>query len=195
MTGIAARVAMRVVADGLPDTPPRTPAFTLEGTVGIIVLAMIAGAPLGIVYATTRTALRGSSLARGASFGVILLGIAGPLFFYGTPLEFGYPDTHLARVSLFAALFVIFGSTMGIAFPAAQRLARWLPPPGRALFALIALAGGALLAVGFVALGGEVTRTYGGATLRLLAPWAALAIAFVFAIRSRRADVGAMTGT
>jgi hypothetical protein len=190
VTGIAARIAMRMVADGFPDTMSRLPTFTLGGTVGIVVLTTLIGAPLGVIYAMTRDALRGPPVVQGASFGVLLLGVFGPLFFYGNPLEFGIVSTHLTTVSLFGSLFLIFGATAGIALAPAQHLARSLPEPGRAFLALVGLGGGAVLALGTVGFGAEVIKTYGGTGLRLVLPWFALAVVLAIALRHRKAPAG-----
>lgn len=185
VTGVAARAFMRMVADGVVDEVRAVPLFTVEGSAAILVSATIAGAPLGALYAVTYRVLPGRALGRGALFGAALLALLGPLFFFGTPSEFGFPFAHLTRVALFALLFLVFGVTAGVAMEPAARLARRLPGPVRGALALLAVAGGMLVAAGTVSLGGAAADVYGALAVWLYAPW--LVAVLALAVRRARA--------
>src|SRR6266545_6462477 len=88
VTGVGARAAMRMVADGVPDPIRTLPSFTPEGTIAIIVFAGLAGAPFGVLFAAVRDALPRPRRARGLLFGVAMLVAVGPLFFSGARDEF-----------------------------------------------------------------------------------------------------------
>jgi hypothetical protein len=80
VAGLGARLAMRGVAlaGGL------APAFTLEGTLFLIVLGVIVGLPFGLVYVALRPALPGRGAWKGIAYGVLLFAVflAPPFLFY-----------------------------------------------------------------------------------------------------------------
>jgi hypothetical protein len=145
VTGVGARAAMRMVADGVPDPIRTLSSFTPGGTVAIIVFAGLAGAPFGVLFAVVRDALPRPRRARGLLFGVAMLVTVGPLFFTGARDEF----ITYERMVLFGFLFLLFGLAAGFVFEPSQRLARRLPDPARWVLAFIAIA----FAVPWLALG------------------------------------------
>jgi len=167
VTGVAARVAMRMVADGVPDPIRTLPSFTPEGTTTIILIGALAGAPFGALFAVAHDALPGPHRARGILFGVAMLITIGPLFFTGARDEF----ITYERMVLFSFLFPIFGIAAGLALAPSRRLARRLPGPARAVFALIAVGGGVLVAVGMSGFVGQAAQTHGALVIAYALPW------------------------
>ncbi len=181
VTGLVARVAMRMVADGVPDSIRQLPSFTPEGTAAILVLAAIAGAPFGALFAGAYDALPGPQRARGVLFGVAALVTIGPLFFTGNRDEF----ITYERMVLFAFLFPLFGVTAGLLIEPSQRLARRLPGAAHLVLVLIAIGGGALVASGIFAFVVQAIQTHGALAVTYAVPWLALALLVGFALRSR----------
>jgi len=179
-TGIAARAAMRMVADGVPDPIRSLPIFTLEGTALIVFFAALAGAPFGALFAVAYDALPGPHRARGLLLGLAMLVTLGPLFFTGARDEF----ITYERMVLFAFLFPLFGVAAGLAYGPTQRLARALPGPARAIFALIAIGGG-LVGTGIVGFVAQAVQTHGALAVAYAVPWLALALLAGLALRYR----------
>ena len=152
VAGVGARIAMRMVADGHADQGVRRMAeFTLEGTAGIVIFGMILGAPFGVLYDAIAERIPGPPRLRGLAFGALCLVALGPVFFLGNPDEF----FSQGRVLLFALLFPIVGVAFGLAHLASVRLAAALPMAAQAVVTLVALAGGAFIAIGLVGIGLE----------------------------------------
>jgi hypothetical protein len=181
VTGIGARVAMRMVADGVPDPIRSLPMFTAEGTATIVVLGALAGAPFGALFALANEALPGPHRARGSLFGVAMLLTIGPLFFTGARDEF----ITYERMALFAFLFPLFGIAAGLLFEPSLRLARRLPGAAHAVLALIALGGGALVASGIGAFVVQAVQTHGAFAVAYAVPWLAAGLFVGLALRSR----------
>lgn len=137
--GFGARVAMRMVADGVADGVGVRPEFTLAGTLAIATAGMLAGMPTGVLYNAVADRLRGPAIVRGLLFGLALLAVIGP-FFLRTEEFFS-----LGRVMLFLPLFLLFGTIIGIALGPSRALMPRLPVPVQALTGLAA-AGVAVLA-------------------------------------------------
>ncbi len=150
VTALAARVAMRMVADGVPDGIMQRPDFTLAGTAVIVVIGMLVGAPAGVLYGALAGRLAGPAGLRGASFGVLCLATVGPVFL--TTDEF----FTVGRVILFAPLFVLFGIVLGLARPPGRSLAARLPVPAQVGLTVLSGVMGAVAAIVIVsaALGG-----------------------------------------
>lgn len=182
-TGIAARAAMRMVADGVVDPIRQLPSFTAEGTTGIIVVFALAGAPFGALFAVAHDALPGPKRARGLLFGVAMLVTVGPLFFTGARDEFITRE----RMVLFSFLFPLFGIAAGLALGPSRRLARSVPNAARAVFALLALGGGAFVAS--VIAGAVVTaaQIHGALAVAYVLPWLGVGLLAGLALRSRTA--------
>ena len=181
VTGVGARAAMRMVADGVPDPIRTLPSFTPEGTAAIIFFAALAGAPFGTLFALVRDAFPAPRRAGGLFFGVAMLVTVGPLFFSATRDEF----ITYERMVLFSFLFLLFGVTAGLVFEPSLRLARRLPNAAQAVLALIALGTGVLLAAtiqGFVV---QTIETHGALTIAYAVPWLAVALLFGLALRSQ----------
>ena len=193
VAGIGARVAMRMVADGVPDPIRSLPMFTAEGTALILVSLAFAGAPFGALFALAHDRLPGPNRARGLLFGVALLVLFGPLFFTLAREEF----LSYQRMVLFAFLFPLFGIMAELVFAPSQRLARALWGSARVSLVLIALAGGALLVVGGIAPAiVQAVQTHGALALAYALPWLAAAVLVALALRSSVSPgpAGALTG-
>ena len=178
ITGIGARVAMRMVAEGVPDPIRSIPMFTAEGTFVILGLAALAGTPFGALFAAIYDALPGPRRARGILFGVAMLVTIGPLFFSAGRDEF----ITYERMVLFSFLFPLFGVAAGLLLEPALRVARRLPDLAQGLLVLIAFGGGALVATGIAGFIPEVVQTHGALAVAYAVPWLALLV--VFALRS-----------
>ena len=137
-TGIGARLAMRMVADAIGKFGE----FTVEGTLFIIVLAIILGSALGLFYVAVKPLLRGGALMKGVVFGVALLAVMGlPMLLQPATGELALaPD--LGR-RLFGALFVVYGVAIALAEALCDRL---LQPPRQTLSSLLGY--GVLVALG-----------------------------------------------
>jgi hypothetical protein len=193
VAGIGARVAMRMIADGVPDPIRSLPMFTAEGTAMILVSVAFAGAPFGALFALAHDTLPGPNRARGLLFGVALLVMFGPLFFTLAREEF----LTYQRVVLFAFLFPLFGIAAGLAFEPSQRLARRLWGSARVAFVLIALGGGALIVVSGIAPAiVQAVETHGALAVAYALPWLAVAVLVGLVLRSRVSPrpAGALTG-
>jgi len=182
VTGIGARAAMRMVADGVPDAIRTLPSFTAEGTAAILVFAAIAGAPFGALFAAVYDALPGPRRARGLLFGLAMLVTVGPLFFTGNRDEFITQE----RMVLFSFLFLLFGVAAGLVIEPSLRLARRIPDAARLVLAFIAIGTGALLAVVIVGFVGQAIETHGALALAYAVPWLAAGLLAGLALRSRR---------
>jgi hypothetical protein len=182
VTGIGARVAMRMVAIGVPDPIRSLPMFTAEGTAAIVFFGALAGAPFGALFALAHDRLPGPHRARGLLFGVAMLVTLGPLFFTLGREEF----LSYQRMVLFALLFPLFGIAAGVVFEPSLRLARKLPGAARVVFVLIALGGGALLLVSGIAPAiVQAVQTHGAFAAAYALPWLAVAVLVGLALRSR----------
>ena len=181
VAGIGARVAMRMIADGVPDPIRSLPMFTVEGTTGILVVAALAGAPFGALFALAHDTLPGPNRARGFLFGVAMLVMFGPLFFTLAREEF----LTYQRMVLFAFLFPLFGVAAGLAFEPGQRLARRLWGSAHVAFVLVALAGGALVGSGITAAIAQAVQTHGALAIAYALPWLAVGVLFGWVLRSR----------
>ena len=182
LCGIAARVAMRSVALGLVDASMQVPTFTVPGTLGILTIAAIVGAPFGVGYALMPAHLGRTRLVRGLLYAGVMILAFGPLFFLGTEEFFS-----TGRVLAFIWLFPIFGIGAALALPAAQRLAGALPAYAQGALAAGAAGGAGLIAVGLLSLAGQSFEKNGPIALGLFATWPVLAVAGALALRWRPA--------
>jgi len=181
VTGIGARAAMRMVADGVPDPIRSLPMFTVEGTAAIVFFGALAGAPFGALFAVAHDRLPRPHRARGLLFGVAMLVTLGPLFFTLGREEF----LTYQRMVLFAFLFPLFGVAAGLAFEPGQRLARRLWGSAHVAFVLVALAGGALVGSGITAAIAQAVQTHGALAIAYALPWLAVGVLFGWLLRSR----------
>lgn len=119
VAGIGARIIMRIVA----LTAHMPPGFTIEGTLHIMLLGTFIGFAVGFTiifftavafsFARVRKYLPGS-VWRGLICGLLLLMVAFPIFvnFDAADLALGIP---LLNKSMFGALFIMYGLTLGVA--------------------------------------------------------------------------------
>ena len=187
-TGIAARMGMRMVADGVPDQIRTLPTFTIEGTTAILFFAALAGAPFGALFAAVHDLLPGPTRASGMFFGVAMLVTIGPLFFTAGRDEFITRE----RMVLFSFLFPVFGVAAGLALEPSRRVARALPGAARAVLALMALGGGALVTVGVAGFGVQAAQIHGMLAVAYVLPWSAVALLIGLALRSRSGPAAAI---
>ena len=160
VAGLGARVAMRIAAmlagsasrGAITENDAVVGDITVEGTLALAMTGAIFFGPLGgLIYAAVRGWLPGSSLRRGALYGVLLLGTFG--FVVMDPSNpdyrrFGSPGINIGT---FSVVYLIFGL---ITAPLTDWLDRRLPSltPIRPL-RLRAVATGVLLApFGFIGL-------------------------------------------
>jgi hypothetical protein len=173
VVGLAARLAMRTVALGLVDASQQPPTFTIAGTLSILVTGAIVGAPLALAYRILASRLPGPLVLRGLAYGALVLMIFGPLFFVGT-------DEFLSngRVLVFLWLFPIYGVSLALLAPPAERIAARLPVAAQAIVLLATAAGTGLILVGIVGIALQSAESRGIATLALFASWIVLAVAY-----------------
>jgi hypothetical protein len=110
--GMGLRVAMRVVA--FTDAEPGT-TFTVGGTVGILIGAVMASVAFAAAYLAVRRLLPSSVLARRLAFGVVVLVVPGLPFLGGFPeiREIGIP--WLNRV-MFGGVIIGWGMAIAASF-------------------------------------------------------------------------------
>ena len=185
VTGIAARVAMHMVADGVPDGIGQQPDFTLVGSVVIVFIGAIAGMPIGSLFSWIDESIPGPRKARGVAFGLLLLLLIGPLFFLGARDEF----ITTQRVILFSLLFPIYGVSAGLALPKSRELTRHLPLPAQRALALATLVCGAAIAVLLAGSISTAIQLHGGLALALALPWLALLVWRSGGLRNRLATL------
>jgi hypothetical protein len=115
--GLGSRLSMRgiALAGGLQPT------FTLEGTLGLLIIGIIIGMPFGLAFVALRRFLPGTGIGRGLVYGLFLflIGLAPPLLFYREG-EFLLASP-LMGLALFAPLGPLYG---GVVAWAAGRLDR-----------------------------------------------------------------------
>ena len=179
ITGIGARIAMRLVAIGVADGVGVRPEFTLAGTVAIVASGAIAGAPFGAAYALIEPRLPRPARAHGAMYAALLLMFFGPVFF-ATEEFFS-----LGRIALFTLLFLVFGLAVAAALPIAPRLAPRVPDVAQRLLVAAAVGAGTLVLVGFAGTAGEVFERHDAATAAFAIPWITLAVLSAPAMRAR----------
>ena len=175
VTGAAARVTMRMVADGVPDGIGQRPDFTVLGSLAIVSAGVLAGAGLGVLFEFSQDRLPGPRRARGLLFGLVLLALVGPLFFLSAADEF----ITTQRVILFALLFLIYGVTAGLALPVSRRLAAGLDRRVRIVLAIGGVGSGLLVAAALPGVAAQAIELRGPAVLGFLIPWIALGCAAV----------------
>jgi len=110
--GIGGRFAMRLIALG----QGRTPAFTLRGSLTVVVAGTILGAAVGIVYVYVRRFIPGRGVVRGLVYS-LMLQLVGLVIGFPLPLRppsgrFEAGDI-VARAILSALLFVA-GAILGL---------------------------------------------------------------------------------
>ena len=186
ITGVGARIAMRMVADGVPDAIRSLPMFTAEGTAVILSLAALAGAPFGALFAAIYDALPNPRRARGLLFGVAMLVTIGPLFFTAGRDEF----ITYERMVLFSFLFPLFGVAAGLLLEPSLRVARRLPDLAQGVLVLIAFGGGSLVATGIAGFIGPAIQTHGALAVAYAVPWLAAGVLAGVTLRSREKSPG-----
>lgn len=113
--GIAARVAMRIVALAA-DQPTE---FSIGGTLGIMIMGAVFGAPFGLLFATVRNRYPAFERRAGLLFGALVLLLLGVPFYLGPLSGEATPNNHALAVGIFAALLVGFGMFVTLVY-------RWL---------------------------------------------------------------------
>jgi len=115
--GIGARIAMRIVA--LAAHKPTE--FSLEGTALILLVGAFFGIPLGLLFAGVMTYLPGAGHRKGLSFGLLVLLIMAAPFYLG-PLAAEAPlGLRFLGIAMFAALFVVCGTAVELAYQQLDR--------------------------------------------------------------------------
>jgi hypothetical protein len=181
VTGIGARIAMRLVAVGVADGVGVRPEFTIEGTVAIIASGAIAGVPFGAAYALVERRLPHPARARGLMYAALVLVFFGPLFF-ATEEFFSR-----GRIALFTLVFLVFGIAIGAALPLVERVAPRIPSLLRRLLVAAAVGTGALVLAGFGGIAGEAFERHGAGIAAFAIPWVTLAVLAAPALRARLA--------
>jgi hypothetical protein len=102
---------MRIVA--LTDSTPGT-VLTVGGTVAILLISLVATAPITLVFMALRRTIAGSSFRRGLLFGAGLLGVMGPLFFLLTSGEIVGLGIPALNAVMFGSLFLLWGITASL---------------------------------------------------------------------------------
>lgn len=115
--GIGARIAMRVVALAAHQATD----FSVGGTVGILMMGAIFGAPFGLLFATVRRWLPDTGPRTGLLFGGLVLLLMGLPFYLGPLAEEGQNGNRLLAVGMFAALFIVFGMVVALVYPQLDR--------------------------------------------------------------------------
>ena len=117
LAGIGARIAMRIVAVA-SESPVE---FTVEGTVGILIIGVLISVFPGILYALVSGYLPGPWAIHGLLFGLALLVMIGLRFLFGIEgSELARGPLDLGR-GLFAGLFLAYGLALGF-------VTNWLAP-------------------------------------------------------------------
>ena len=103
--GIGGRLAMRlvVVIGGLE------PSFSIEGTVGIMVIAAIFGLIVGLIYGVVRPFIPVRGLWKGLAFGLVLAALISLPFFLAPGGEL-----NLVSPAVGAALFGAIGLSLAL---------------------------------------------------------------------------------
>ncbi len=110
VTGIGGRIVMRIIAVVDPNTDIEFTGRTIFLLIAGGTLGAVSGATGGLLYLAVRRFLPGVWIWKGLAFGVIWLLITGGIFFsIGQAEEFSDFDPPLLGISLFAALFIIYG--------------------------------------------------------------------------------------
>lgn len=110
--GIGARIAMRIVALAAHQAT----GFSIGGTLGILMLGAIFGAPFGLLFATVRRWLPDAGARTGVLFGGIVLLLMGLPFYLGPLSDEGQESTRLLAAGMFATLFVGFGMVVALVY-------------------------------------------------------------------------------
>jgi hypothetical protein len=128
VTGIGGRIVMRLIAVVDPYTQPKFTSGTLFLVVFFAVLAgAIFGAPGGLLFIVTRQWLPGNRYWKGMIFGLILLLVSGGFFFsLDHEEDFFLFDPPLFGISLFAALYIVYGFMVGAII---EQFVRYVPAP------------------------------------------------------------------
>jgi hypothetical protein len=121
IAGAGARVAMRLVA----IAGNVAPAFTVAGTLTILITGVLYGVAAGLLFVAVRPRLPGSQ--QGVIFGLVLVLGFGPIFFLADQVN----ELHvapLAGIILFSMLFFLTGLLITAT---TTRLEQFLPAPSR----------------------------------------------------------------
>ena len=145
VAGIASRVAMRVVALDSGGEP----SFTIGGSLFIVIMGGVVGAPLGVLFISVRRWLPGPSFAQGMSFGVLVallfVSLLAPRLVGETPeLISDLPEGNLlVGINVFVTPLVLYGLTLGVVVGRLEKRLISTPRYGAALgvgdFALVGL--------------------------------------------------------
>jgi hypothetical protein len=137
VAGLASRVAMRISGLLAGPRPSRLVtfdgfllgAFTLRGTIFLVVSGAVAGIIGGLTYAALRDWVAPAGRWRGLVFGLVLAVAFGRIVFDRANFDFTVFGPPTVNVALYASLFVIFGLIIA---PTVARIDRRVPrlPPG-----------------------------------------------------------------
>ena len=107
------------------------------GTAFLVVIAGMIGILGGLLYMGLRRWLPGTGARKGLMYGLVLLLMVGSTVIQGTNPDFGRFGPPVLNISMFAALFILFGV---IVASLAELLDRSFPTPSLRLLSLIAYA-------------------------------------------------------
>jgi hypothetical protein len=115
--GLWGRAAMRVVA--IVD-PTVSPSFTVGGTVGIVMLAVILSLPAAVLFLGLRAVLGRGARRQAVAFGIALLVVPGLLFLIAFD-ELHQLGVLWLNVAMFGAMFVAWGASVAAGVTWADR--------------------------------------------------------------------------
>jgi hypothetical protein len=106
--GIGARLAMRIIA----LVAHQSVAFSMEGTLGILLVSVIVGLVAGPIFVMVQAYIPGAQW-RGSIFGLIILGLFSTVIPPPIQEEIANAGDHLPLILvLFVVVFIVFGMTL-----------------------------------------------------------------------------------
>lgn len=103
--GVLARIAMRLIAQAMQHRP----SFSLEGTLGILIIGAMLGGMIGVIYAGLRRILPWGRIWKALILGVALLLTIGMLLYAGPLVQEGRPEVVPLAMALFGGSLLIWG--------------------------------------------------------------------------------------
>ncbi len=106
LVGVAGGIGSRAIMRAAALAADHTPGFSVSGTLGVVLLGVLTGMPMGLLFAAAKPFLPGRGLAKGLMYGLVAL----PVF--AIPIAVGNEELAIAPLLglvLYAALFVASG--------------------------------------------------------------------------------------
>jgi hypothetical protein len=146
--GIGSRIAMRVSAitaggaleGSLTEANNVVGRITPGGTFLLLILAGLIGTTGGIVYLAVRPWLADIGRGRGIAFGLLLLAMLGAFILRGRNFDFSLFGPPILNVTMFGAVFVLFGLFVPPLADRLELIERGLPPLSLRRSGLISMA-------------------------------------------------------